>query len=41
MNVRTYLYAAAVLSLIFTPRTALADMVFLKNGKELKVEKAW
>ncbi len=41
MNVRTYLYAAAVLSLIFTPRTAFADMVFLKNGKELKVEKAW
>ncbi|MBT8366014.1 MAG: hypothetical protein KJP23_15055, partial [Deltaproteobacteria bacterium] len=41
MNVRTYLYAAAILSLIFTPRTAFADMVFLKNGKELKVEKAW
>ena len=40
MNARTFLYATAVLVLIFTPRAAFADMVFLKNGKVLKVEKA-
>lgn len=38
MNARTYLIAAAVLSIIFIPLTAFADIVFLKNGKVLKVE---
>jgi hypothetical protein len=38
---RTWLIATVFLYLYFIPPTALADTVFLKNGKTLKVEKAW
>jgi len=41
MNFRTWLIATVFLGLNFIPPTALADTVFLKNGKTLKVEKAW
>lgn len=41
MNFRTCLIATVFLYLYFILPTALADTVFLKNGNELKVEKAW
>jgi len=41
MNLKIYSATAAVLVLILMPRTAAADILHLKNGKALKVEKAW
>ncbi len=41
MTARTHPITAAVLFLILIPLTAWADILHLKNGKELKVEKAW
>ena len=41
MTARTHHITAAVLFLILIPLTARADILHLKNGKELKVEKAW
>ena len=41
MNSRIYLIVAAYLCFNGFPLTTLADTVFLKNGKEIKVEKAW
>ena len=41
MNLRTYSIAAAVFVLILGPLIASADILHLKNGKALEVEKAW
>ena len=41
MNTRIYINAAAVLFSVFMPLTVFADILFLKNGKELMVQKAW
>lgn len=41
MDIRKYSIMAAVLFLIFVPLTAGADIVHLKNGKDLMVERAW
>jgi hypothetical protein len=41
MNTRKYPITAAVLFLILIPLTVWADTLYLKNGKALKVEKAW
>ena len=41
MNTRAYIPTAFLLFLIWIPSTALADLIILKNGNQLKVEKAW
>ena len=41
MKSRKYLFAAAVLFTVSMPLTVIADILLLKNGKELIVEKAW
>lgn len=41
MNLSTWLIAAVCFCLNFIPSMALADTVFLKNGKVLTVEKVW
>jgi hypothetical protein len=41
IKMKSCLIAAAYLCLHLVPPTALADTVFLKNGKEIKVEDAW
>jgi hypothetical protein len=41
MNTRAYLRAAIFLFLICISQTAFADLIVLKNGNHLKVEKAW
>jgi hypothetical protein len=41
MAPRTYHITAAVLFLILIPLTAWTDILHLKNGNELKVERAW
>jgi hypothetical protein len=41
MAPRTYHITAAVLFFILIPLTAWADILHLKNGNELKVERAW
>ena len=41
MDYRFFFIAAACLCLNLIPLPSSADTVFLKNGKELKVEKAW
>ena len=41
MDYRYFFIAAACLCLNLMPLPSTADTVFLKNGKELKVEKAW
>ena len=41
MNTRAYLRATIFLFLICISQTAFADLIVLKNGNHLKVEKAW
>jgi hypothetical protein len=41
MNTRTYLLTAAVCLIILSPPTAFGEVLHLKNGKLLHVEKAW
>jgi hypothetical protein len=41
IKMKSCLIAAAYLCLNLVPPAALADTVFLKNGKEIKVEDAW
>ena len=41
MNARKYLIATAALSIVITSMTAFGDVVLLKNGKILEVERAW
>lgn len=41
MNARTYAITTVVVFMILLPLTARADILHLKNGRELKVEKAW
>ena len=41
MNYKIWSIATLYLCLYFFPLTALADKVYLKNGKTITVEKAW
>ena len=41
MNFRIFIIAAVYTGLNFIPPLALADTVYLKNGKTLAVEKSW
>ena len=41
MNTRAYIRTAAFIFFICLPSTILADLIILKNGNQLKVEKAW
>jgi len=40
-NTRTYLLTAAVCFIILSPPTAFGEILHLKNGRQLHVEKAW
>ena len=41
MNTKASICITFLLLLIWTPSTVLADLIFFKNGNQLKVEKAW
>ncbi len=41
MNTRTYLLTAAVCFIILSPPPAFSEVLHLKNGRQLHVEKAW
>ncbi len=41
MNIRAYICTTVFVFFICIPSTILADLIILKNGNELKVEKAW